>query len=145
IPDHAKSLAEGAVKPWQTTSYKECQDDLLRYGRKAGIELDVPWSELPEEARRWVIEGADDWTGDWRRQWYGVRRFFDWLESRAYKMHIRVLLSRYRAYTPCSACDGARLKPQPLLWRIGSRADADRVLAHEHGDAAGDAADKGRY
>src|SRR5690606_21668018 len=56
-----------------------------------------------------------------------------------------VLLSRYRAYTPCATCDGARLKPEALLWRIGSREDADRVLAHEHGDAAGDAADKGRY
>ncbi len=149
IPDHAKSLAGGAIKPWQTTSYKECQDDLVRFGRKAGIDLDTPWAELPEAARRWVIEGGDDWTGDWRRQWYGVRRFFDWLESRAYKMHIRVLLSRYRAYTPCATCDGARLKPEALLWRIGSRKDADRVLANGPGDAAddtaGDAASKGRY
>ena len=139
IPDHAKSLAEGAVKPWQTASFKECQQELVKYGRAAGIDLDTPWAELQESTRRWVIEGGDDWTGDWRRQWYGINRFFEWLESKAYKMHIRVLLSRYRAYTPCNTCNGARLKPQALLWRIGSTADAARALADD-ADAPG-----GRY
>ena len=52
-------------------------------------------------------------------RWYGVRRFFAWLETKAYKMHIRVLLSRYRSYTECAACGGARLKPEALLWRLG--------------------------
>ncbi len=131
IPDHGKSLAEGAVKPWQTASFKDCQLDLIKYGPKAGVDLDTPWSELPERARRWVIDGAEDWTGDWKRQWYGVNRFFEWLESKAYKMHIRVLLSRYRAYTPCTVCDGARLKPQALLWRLGSQGDAARALADD--------------
>ena len=55
-------------------------------------------------------------------------RFFAWLETKAYKMHIRVLLSKYRAYTPCPACGGARLKPDALLWRLGTKEDADRVL-----------------
>ena len=58
-----------------------------------------------------------------------MRRFFAWLETRAYKMHVRVLLSRYRAYTPCTACDGARLKSEALLWRIGSHALAATALA----------------
>ncbi|MBA3477500.1 MAG: excinuclease ABC subunit A, partial [Lautropia sp.] len=142
IPDHSKSLAGGAVKPWQTESFKECRDELIRYGRKAGIDLDTPWSALPESTRRWVIEGGDDWTGDWRRQWYGVNRFFAWLESKAYKMHIRVLLSRYRAYTPCTTCNGARLKPQALLWRIGSACDAARALAD---DSRGADQPGGRY
>ena len=53
--------------------------------------------------------------------WYGVKGFFDWLETKTYKMHVRVLLSRYRSYDVCPACRGARLKPEPLLWRIGSR------------------------
>ena len=61
----------------------------------------------------------------------GVRRFFAWLETKAYKMHIRVLLSKYRSYTPCGICGGARLKTQSLLWRIGSKEDADAVLAPE--------------
>ena len=128
LPDHRKSLAEGAVKPWQTASFKDCQTELVRYGKRAGIDLEAPWSALSERDRRWVIEGGDDWTGDWRRQWYGIRRFFNWLESKAYKMHIRVLLSKYRSYTPCSACGGARLKPEALLWRIGDHEDARRAL-----------------
>ncbi|MEB2317912.1 MAG: ATP-binding cassette domain-containing protein [Pseudomonadota bacterium] len=119
LPDESLSLADGVVKPWQTASFKECQTDLERHARIADIPLDVPWRELDEAQRRWVIEGGDDWTGKWQSQWYGIRRFFDWLESKAYKMHIRVLLSKYRAYTPCVACAGARLQTGALLWRIG--------------------------
>jgi excinuclease ABC subunit A len=76
-----------------------------------------------------VIEGTPHWKGNWNKQWYGIRRFFGYLESKAYKMHIRVLLSKYRSYTPCGACGGARLKLEALLWRLGSQADADAVLA----------------
>src|SRR5690606_20056926 len=83
--------------------------------------------------RRWVVEGGDDWTGKWQTQWYGIRRFFDWLESKAYKMHIRVLLSKYRSYTPCTSCRGARLKPDALLWRVGSLAEADAALSRAFG------------
>ncbi|MCZ8099234.1 MAG: excinuclease ABC subunit A, partial [Burkholderiales bacterium] len=133
IPDGSKTLGGGAVKPWQTESFKECQKDLVRQAKEAGVALDVAWKDLPPEHRDWVIEGGDDWKGDWNRQWYGIRRFFDWLESKAYKMHIRVLLSRYRAYTPCTACGGARLRPDALLWRIGSREDADAAFDGGHG------------
>jgi excinuclease ABC subunit A len=122
IPDPARTLRDGAVKPWQTASFKECQEDLLRFARRDGIPVDVPWSALSPSQQRWVIEGEDNFAGTddaWKRQWYGVRRFFAWLESKAYKMHIRVLLSKYRAYTPCPACGGARLKPEALLWRLG--------------------------
>ncbi|MDO4905076.1 MAG: excinuclease ABC subunit A [Lautropia sp.] len=124
IPDPSKSLAEGAVKPWQTPSFKEAQHELMKYGKKAGIDLHSPWAMLAEADRRWVLDGAPDWTGKWNSQWYGVRNFFNWLESKAYKMHIRVLLSKYRSYTTCPSCRGARLKPEALLWRIGSREDA---------------------
>jgi excinuclease ABC subunit A len=128
IPDESKTLAAGAVKPWQTKSFDECQRDLLKYAKRDGIPLDVPWRELSEEHRNWVLQGEPGWTGKWQRQWYGVNHFFNWLESKAYKMHIRVLLSRYRAYTACGACDGARLKPEALLWRVGTKRDADQVL-----------------
>ena len=117
IPDTALSLRQGAIKPWQTESYKECQDDLVKFARKRAIPLDTPWRDLTDAQRLWVIEGEGDWT---KKVWYGVRRFFAWLETKAYKMHIRVLLSRYRSYTECSACRGARLKPEALLWRIGT-------------------------
>src|SRR5262249_34625062 len=125
IPDETKSLRAGAIKPWQSKSYAECQEDLERFAKLRGIALDTPWRELPAEARRWVIEGEGSWS---KKVWYGVKRFFAWLETRAYKMHVRVLLSRYRAYTPCTACDGARLKSEALLWRLGSRALAEQAL-----------------
>jgi excinuclease ABC subunit A len=134
IPDAAKTLREGAVKPWQTPSFKECQDDMARFVRKRGVPMDVPWRDLSDEHRYWVLEGDTDWISwskSWPGKWYGVRRFFAWLESKSYKMHIRVLLSKYRAYTACTACEGARLKPDALLWRLGTAQDADAVLPPE--------------
>lgn len=116
VPDDTKTLAGGAVKPWQTESYGECQDDMMAFARKRGIPTDVPWRNLTEEQRRWVIYGEGNWQDN---LWYGVKRFFEWLETKSYRMHIRVLLSRYRAYRLCPSCRGARLKPEALLWRIG--------------------------
>ena len=128
IPDENKTLAEGAVRPWQTESFKDCQRDLARQAGRAGVALDVAWRKLSESQRRWVIEGGDDWTGNWQKQWYGVNRFFEWLETKSYKMHIRVLLSKYRSYTACKVCNGARLKPEALWWRVGDGPLADRAL-----------------
>src|SRR5579859_7697751 len=125
IPDESKSLRGGAIKPWQSKSYAECQEDLEKFAKLRGIALDTPWRELSADARRWVIEGEGPWS---RKVWYGARRFFAWLETRSYRMHVRVLLSRYRAYTPCEACQGARLKTESLLWRLGSRELAAAAL-----------------
>jgi len=125
VPDARKSLAQGAVKPWQSESYAECQRDLMRFARQRQVPTDVPWNELSEAHRQWVLEGEGEWD---ERVWYGARRFFDWLETKSYKMHIRVLLSKYRSYDVCPACRGARLKTDALLWRVGTREDADRAL-----------------
>ncbi|HWN38875.1 MAG TPA: excinuclease ABC subunit A, partial [Gammaproteobacteria bacterium] len=125
VPDEEKTLAEGAIKPWQTKSNKECQDDLLRYANQRGIPVDVPWRNLTPAQRAWVIDGEGSWR---QRKWYGVARFFAWLESKAYKMHVRVLLSKYRSYDACRACGGSRLKPTSLNWRLGALADAAAVL-----------------
>ncbi|WP_313492660.1 excinuclease ABC subunit UvrA [Achromobacter animicus] len=136
IPDEKKTLLEGAIKPWTTPSYKECQDDLQKYAPRAGVPLGVPWKDMSEEHKRWVLYGTPDWKGGndaWKHQWYGVQRFFDWLETKAYKMHVRVLLSKYRSYTPCPTCNGARLKPDALLWRLGNKDEADAVLPPEDG------------
>lgn len=129
IPDHRKTLRSGAIKPMQTPAWKECQDDLLKYGGEAGIPRDTPWAQLTEAQKDWVVNGSPNWAGNWNKQWYGVKRFFEYLESKAYKMHIRVLLSKYRSYTTCPACHGARLKTEALLWRMGTKADADAVMA----------------
>ena len=88
-------------------------------------------AQLTDAQKHWVIDGSPNWNGKWNKQWYGVKRFFEYLESKAYKMHIRVLLSKYRAYTPCGVCGGARLKTESLLWRLGTKEDADAVLAPE--------------
>lgn len=131
IPDESKSLRDGAVRPWQTPSNKECQDDLLKYARLRGIPLDKPWRELSAKEKRWVLDGEPEWVS-WRKSWpgvwYGVGRFFKWLETKSYKMHVRVLLSKYRAYTECTACGGARLKTDALLWRVGTLANANTAL-----------------
>ncbi len=128
IPDEKKTLRTGAIKAIQTPAWQECQDDLMRHAEAAGIPRDTPWYRLTPEQQQWVIGGSPHWNGKWNQQWYGIKRFFEYLETKAYKMHIRVLLSKYRSYTPCPVCAGARLKTDSLLWRIGSQQDADAVL-----------------
>lgn len=116
IPDKNKSLAEGAIKPFQSKSYAVCQKELMQFAPDEGIRTDVPWKELSDEEKEWVFRGEGDWD---EGVWYGTERFFKWLESKSYKMHIRVLLSKYRTYHVCPDCHGARLKPESLLWRLG--------------------------
>ncbi len=134
VPDAERSLAGGAIRPWQTESYRECRQDLLRFARRRRIPLDVPWKDLPEEQRRLVLYGEGEW--------YGVKGYFDYLESKSYKMHIRVLLSRYRTYRTCPACGGARLRPEALHWRLGAHAEGQGAAGGNGADAARSAADR---
>ncbi|MDZ7867023.1 excinuclease ABC subunit UvrA [Acidovorax sp.] len=129
IPNDKLTLRAGAIKTIQTPAWKEAQDDLMRHAESAGIPRDTPWNKLTEDQKKWVIGGTPGYKdGQWSKQWYGIKRFFEYLESKAYKMHIRVLLSKYRSYTPCPTCAGARLKTESLQWRIGSKDAADAVL-----------------
>ncbi|MEM9385718.1 MAG: excinuclease ABC subunit UvrA [Pseudomonadota bacterium] len=125
VPNESLSLAEGAIKPWTSKSYRECQRDLAKHAKRVGIDMHTPWCDLTDAERAWVLEGDGDWDGG---HWYGVRRFFDWLEGRAYRMHVRVMLSRYRSYDTCESCGGARLKRPALAWRLGTQEQADAVL-----------------
>ena len=125
IPDSSKTLKGGAVKPWQTESYMECQGDLMHFAEMRGVPTDIAWRDLSQEEKNWVIDGEGRWEDG---KWYGLKRFFDWLETKAYRMHIRVLLSRYRVYRPCPSCGGARLKPEALLWRLGT---GEELNVHE--------------
>ena len=129
IPNDKLTLRAGAIKTMQTPAWQECQDDLMRHAEAEGIPRDTPWYKLSAAQQQWVLKGSPHWNGKWSQHWFGVDRFFEYLESKAYKMHIRVLLSKYRSYTPCGVCAGARLKTESLLWRVGSQADADAVLA----------------
>lgn len=128
IPDESLSLAEGAIRPWQTPSFKVQQDDLMKYAKKTGIRTDTAWRDLNTAEKQWVIEGDPEWTGKksaWDTQWYGAQRFFDWLESKSYRMHVRILLSKFRSYTPCPVCQGSRLKADANLWRLGDGQQTD--------------------
>ena len=128
IPDQSLSLNDGVIKPWNTKTNEDCLKDLKKYAKRDGIRLDVPYRDLTEEEKHWVINGEPGWKGKWTQQWYGVKHFFEWLETKAYKMHVRVLLSRYRNYQECPDCHGARLKPEALLWRVGSKNATDLAL-----------------
>ena len=121
VPDPRRTIHQGCVKPFQTTFYSDCQDDLERFFRRVGLPADVPWAELPEEVRQLVWEGEPGGRKDWQRKWYGIGGFFEWLESRTYRMHVRVYLSRFRSYGTCADCNGARLKPEARLYRIAER------------------------
>ena len=127
VPDPFLSIADGAIRPFQGERGEECQRDLLRCCAERGIDIHRPWEELSEDDRDWIYYGnskKDDLTMEeldalWQAgDWYGVKGFFDWLETKAYKMHVRVFLSRYRSYTTCSTCRGRRLQPQALCFRI---------------------------
>ena len=132
IMDPRLSLAQGVIKPWQTASYSDCQDELIEQARRRGIPIDKPWVDMTVNHKKWVLEGEPEWLSwrkSWPKHWYGVKRFFDWLETKAYKMHIRVLLAKYRSYTECPECLGSRLKSSALLWRIGSETSDSDPLA----------------
>ena len=110
VPDPRLSLRDGAIAPWNTSSTQECLDQLLEGAPEAGIPTDVPWEKLSAKHRRAVFKGTE--------HFYGVRDFFDWLERKKYRLHVRVLLSRYRRYVTCPACNGTRLRPEALAVRI---------------------------
>ena len=94
----------------------------MRFAKLRGAPMEVPFRELSKEWQDWVIEGdpgyGQDKAHEWPRAWYGVKGYFRWLESKAYKMHVRVLLSRYRKYNTCPDCHGARFQPETLLYKI---------------------------
>ena len=102
IPDKSRTLNEGAIEPWTKPKYRTLNTELKRFARQGGIPLDVPWSELEPEQQRRVLEGEG--------RFFGIRGFFNHLERKKYKLHVRVFLSRYRGYSVCSACHGARLR-----------------------------------
>lgn len=116
IPDPKRSIEDGAIKPWTTNSYWEEYQDLLDFCHRHSIPTRIPWEELSAEKRRMIWEGGPDF--------FGVKGFFQWLEGRAYKLHIRILLSKYRRYTLCPTCGGTRFREETLLYRLGGKAIA---------------------
>jgi excinuclease ABC subunit A len=110
IPDKTKTLNQGAIEPWTKPKYRSLFTDLKRFARQAGIPMDVPWNDLDPEQERLLIEGQGRFPG--------VRGFFNYLERKKYKLHVRVFLSRYRGYSVCSSCNGARLRTEARQVKI---------------------------
>jgi excinuclease ABC subunit A len=112
VPDPARTLGEQPIAPWNTPAYEELYEALFAACKRKRIPLDVPWRDLPAEVRQWIWHGEAPGLG--AAKFVHIDRFFRWLEGRTYRVHVRVLLARYRAYTPCPACRATRLKPEAL-------------------------------
>jgi excinuclease ABC subunit A len=117
VPDKQRSLAGGAIEPWNKPHYRGLIAQLRRFARRRGIPTDVAWSNLAERDRRLVLEGDSDFPG--------VLGFFRWLEGRKYRVQVRAFLSRYRGYQECPACGGSRLRPEALEVVLGGRSIRD--------------------
>ncbi|HKT89966.1 MAG TPA: hypothetical protein VJQ59_16095, partial [Candidatus Sulfotelmatobacter sp.] len=113
IPDKLKTLAEGAIEPWTKPKYRPLFTDLKRYAKAAGIPLDMAWIDMAEEHRNLVLNGDG--------KFMGVRGFFAHLERKKYKLHVRVFLSRYRGYSVCPDCNGARLRMEARQVKIDGK------------------------
>jgi excinuclease ABC subunit A len=127
IPDKAKSLGEGAIDPWNKPKYRPVFTDMKRFAKQEGIPLDVPWAELGEAERELILDGDG--------KFLGVRGFFQYLERKKYKLHIRVFLSRYRGYSTCPECRGTRLRLEARQVKINGKNICD-VCAMTVEDAA---------
>ncbi len=110
IPDAALSLQGGAIKPWSGKRATRERRQLAKLAKTMDLPMDAPWSSLPERFRHIVEHG--------QKGFYGVRQWFEWLETKTYKMHVRVFLARYRKYDACVACGGSRLRPEVARYRV---------------------------
>jgi excinuclease ABC subunit A len=102
IPNRDLRLDEMPVTPWNSPGYEDCYDDLRKASAKYGLRLDVPVKDLTKTEWDLLYNG--------RSKWYGIKGFFEWLETKKYKIHVRVKLAKYRSYEPCPVCHGSRLK-----------------------------------
>ena len=113
VPDPSKSIAEGAIAPWNSPSYEDNLQDLLAVAPRAGLPVDVPFSGLTPAQVALIYDGVP------KSGFQGLRKFFRRLESKSYKMPVRVFLGRWRGYHTCPDCRGGRLRPEALAVRIG--------------------------
>jgi len=132
LPDETKTLAGGALKPWTTEKTSWERREMLRFARLRGVPVNIPYARLPDAQKKWLWEGE---PGGWDEgKWFGISGWFKWLETKIYKLHVRVLLSRYRTYVPCRACGGTRFRPEALRTRLSGRTIAE-IYALPIGDA----------
>ena len=122
LPDHSLTLAGGVIRPWRGRSTRWERAELNKLCKRHGIPTDVPWEKLKPAQREAVLNGDGSWD---QGLFPGVLGWFKWLETKAYKLHVRVLLSRYRSYDSCVTCEGKRLNATALAYRVGGKSLAD--------------------
>src|SRR5687767_820656 len=113
IPNPGLSLKDGAIEPWTKPQHEWAMAELKQFCRAEKIPMNVPFSQLSRSDRNAIIEG--------RGEWAGVRGFFEWMETKKYKLHVRVFLSKYRGYTLCPDCGGGRLRQEARDVRVGGK------------------------
>jgi excinuclease ABC subunit A len=113
IPDKSKTLDEGAIDPWNRPKYRSYLTDLRRAARSNGIPLDVPWWDLTADQQTFVLDGRGNFPG--------IHGFFALLERKKYKLHVRVMLSKYRGYALCPECKGQRLRAEARAVTVGEK------------------------
>ncbi|MBI4478121.1 MAG: excinuclease ABC subunit UvrA [Acidobacteria bacterium] len=131
VPDPTQSIQQNAIEPWSKPHYRAQLASLKRAARKRGIRTDVPWADLTPEEKTFIIDGDPDPDGT---GYDGIKGFFDWLERKKYKVHVRVFLSRYRGYLSCPACNGTRLRREARDVKIAGQS-IDQVCAMTVRDA----------
>ncbi|MFN2529670.1 MAG: excinuclease ABC subunit UvrA [Pyrinomonadaceae bacterium] len=113
IPNPGLSLKDGAIEPWTKPQHEWAMAELKQFCRSEKIPLNVPFNQLSHSEQQAVIEGRGEWSG--------VRGFFEWMETKKYKLHVRVFLSKYRGYTLCPDCGGGRLRQEARDVRVAQR------------------------
>ena len=113
IPNPGLTLGEGAIEPWTKPQYDWARTELKRFCKTERIPTNIAFNQLTRQQQRAVINGKSEWAG--------VRGFFDWLDTKKYKLHVRVFLSKYRGYTRCPDCEGSRLRQAARDVRVGDR------------------------
>jgi excinuclease ABC subunit A len=119
VPDQGKTLDEGAVEPWTKPRYRVLLQDMKKWARGRGIPTNTPWRQLTAEQRRLILEG------DPENDFEGVKGFFNYLERKKYKLHVRVFLSRFRGYARCLDCGGTRLRPEARAVKVAGQTITD--------------------
>ncbi len=108
VPDKSLSILEGAIRPLE--NWEADKEELLEWCSKESVDPGVPWEELPDTVRHRILFGHGSW--------HGIKACFDYLEKKRYKAHVRILLSKYRAYLTCPVCKGSRFRPEVSLYRL---------------------------
>ncbi|UCH81456.1 MAG: excinuclease ABC subunit UvrA [Nitrospiraceae bacterium] len=110
IPDRDRTLEKGAIEPWSKPAYRWWYRQFAKYAKSHGINLKIPYKKLPEKTRQLIFKGDEEF--------YGLDDFFEEMERKRYKLHVRVFLSRYRKAVKCQSCEGSRLRPEALAFKI---------------------------